>query len=131
MSQSLGSIGGHSEIVQLDGPDVNGREMFQCSACRTFTRDKEHFRESFVPCAPIQGCRNCLALSRSNDREVAVPDGGNCNNITHVCPHDGRRWWQSNTHFHIWQQVTDPLEWQVVRSWGEPGGGHPAWDLDK
>ena len=114
MAKMLGKIGPHAEVEDLGRADVNGRPMFMCNVCHTFTRDFTHFAGFSVPCIPEGGCKNCDALSHSHAGAPAVPLGGNCNTILHECPNDGRRWWQFNDYFHLWQQVTNPREWLVL-----------------
>ena len=50
-------------------------------------------------------CANCESLEKSTDRHPAVPLGGSCTDVLHICPNDGQRWWQMNTFFHLWQRV--------------------------
>jgi hypothetical protein len=130
MAKSLGQIGAHREVVDLEDKDVNGRPMYRCNSCSTFTRDPDHFKEAHVPCIPFDACPNCKALKGSFDRQPAVPEGGTCNDVLHICPFDGRRWWQGNGHFHMWQQVTDIREWEAVESWGTPRDKTPSLARD-
>lgn len=120
MAKIIGQVGQHPKVEDLEQCDVNGRPMFRCSHCHTFTRAKEHFAEVSVPC--VFDCENCRALSGSCTRRPAVPEGGDCNTILYTCPHDGRRWWQTNAHFHLWQQVTDPAQWDILvnNGYGNP-----------
>lgn len=60
-------------------------------------------------------CSNCDALDHSFDQRPAVPLGGSCTDILHVCPVCGKRWWQFNTHFHLWKNVADDREWEALR----------------
>ncbi len=60
-------------------------------------------------------CSNCEALSKSNSTKPAVPMNGTCNDILHECPLDGQKWWQMNTHFHLWQKVKDDKQWEALR----------------
>jgi hypothetical protein len=61
-------------------------------------------------------CANCEALEHSFDQKPAVPRGGSCNDILHECPLDGQRWWQFNTHFHLWRKVRDDREWECLQN---------------
>lgn len=60
-------------------------------------------------------CENCENLRHSYDGAPTVPKGGRCNDILHICLNDGERWWQFNTYYHLWKNVTDPREWQVLQ----------------
>jgi hypothetical protein len=55
----------------------------------------------------LNGCR-----PRKQDASTA-----NCNSddLAYICTLCGRRWWQYNTHFHLWKHVTNPNEWDSVR----------------
>ena len=59
-------------------------------------------------------CENCKNLRHSYDGKPAVPLGGTCNTVLHVCPNDGNKWWQSNGFFHLWQQVTSQTKWVIL-----------------
>src|SRR3989344_5885661 len=120
--KSLGQIGPHPQVLDLERDDVNGLGMFECRECNTYTRDKDHF--AVVSCAP--NCANCKALRESHDKKPAAPLNGSCNSILYTCPNDGNRWWQSNTYYHLWQQVTDPEEWKILvrEGYGRPRSFH-------
>ncbi len=96
--------------------------MVRCLDCGTYAHaidiSTAEIHLAMTACAP--NCTNCNSLRHSYDRKPAVPEGGNCNDILHECPHDGNRWWQSNDHFHLWQQVTDLREWEgLLREYGK------------
>lgn len=59
-------------------------------------------------------CENCDRLDHSCDTKPAVPDGGTCNDILYVCP-CGQRWWQYNTHFHLWQRANTDRQWEGLK----------------
>jgi hypothetical protein len=61
-------------------------------------------------------CSNCEALEHSHDRKPAVPLRGSCNDILHECPLCKQKWWQINTHFHLWQRVKTDQEWESLKS---------------
>lgn len=58
-------------------------------------------------------CENCRKLGNYSGEQV-IPEGGTKDDIVHTCPHDGNRWWQFNTRFHIWKHVLDDEEWQAA-----------------
>ncbi len=121
-------IGPHKRVEILDGKDINGRYMAMCWNCETcahaFEISEAEMDLTLIPC--IKDCQNCNKLRHSTDHNPAVPLGGTCNTLLHICPNDGRRWWQMNTYFHLWQQVTSEREWQALRR--EKGGG---WDSNE
>lgn len=112
------TAGEHTKVERLEQKDINGRLMVVCRSCDTFAHAHTHKEAvddlSTTSCAP--NCANCKSLSNSNDRAPAVPLRGSCNDVLHVCPNDGNRWWQMNTHFHLWQRVTSDREWQSLRN---------------
>lgn len=110
MTKSLGLVGLHLKVEDLESKDINGLPMFRCNVCKTYTRNKDHFIG--VVCNP--NCKNCEALRSSYDGAPAVPHGGTCNMILHTCTNDGNRWWQYNSHFHLWKHVTAPTEWRSL-----------------
>ncbi len=115
-------------IRTLAGTDVNGRVMVECTTCKNIARavDETQAKADLATTSCNPGCANCQRLRQSASTAPAVPTGGTCNDHLHTCPNDGNRWWQSNTHFHLWQQVTSQHEWQVLqkppRSEEEAGG---------
>lgn len=60
-------------------------------------------------------CHLCSHFASSTDRRPAHPENGNIFNLTHLCLRCGRRWWQYNSVYHLWQHVTDPVEWDTLR----------------
>lgn len=102
-------IGQHGD-VQDRGPDINHRPMIICRVCGTCAHSEEDLEKT--ACNPE--CENCKALRRSHSRKPAVPIRGRCNDRLHICPNDKNRWWQSNDHFHLWQQVTSDSEWKSL-----------------
>ncbi len=123
MTVLLGRIGAHLDVRDLQQRDVNQRPMFECFVCKTFTRNKDHFQD--IACSP--NCKNCEALRRSNKEKPAWPEGETSRTLLYTCPHEGNRWWQSNDHYHLWQQVTDPEEWQTLNDNGY-GECHDYYD---
>ncbi len=124
----IGQVGDHPDVEDLGRSDCNGQSMLRCNRCQTFTRNKEHFAESSVPCE--LNCQNCKNLSKSHSGAPAVPNGGDCNTILYTCRRCGRRWWQTNGYFHLWQQVTDPEEWRILNEngYGDPISQRDTWD---
>lgn len=124
------AIGSHHRTELSDSKDVNGRYMVTCRDCETCAHAYQvEDAEADLASAPcVSNCDNCNKLRRSYDDAPAVPLGGTCNTVLHICPNDGRRWWQSNTHFHLWQQVTDDREWDGLhRQQSDMGGRDHAW----
>lgn len=111
------NIGPHLQVSD-NGPDINRRPMIVCGICRVCAHSEEDLEKT--ACNP--NCRNCEALRHSYDGKPAVPIGGSSNSRTHICPNDGNRWWQSNNHFHLWQQVTSDREWESLLN------PEPGWD---
>jgi hypothetical protein len=109
-------LGKHRNTEVLTTKDCNGRHMVRCLDCGIYAHATEiPTAESHLimtACAPE--CKNCNNLRRSYDGRPAVPIRGSCNTILHVCPYDGNKWWQANDHFHLWQRVTDPEEWEIL-----------------
>ncbi len=60
-------------------------------------------------------CNTCEPLSKSYSEKPGVPKGGHINDFSHTCKDCGRRWWQSNDHYHLWQHVKNPIEWESIR----------------
>ena len=118
----LGQIDAHPQVEDLESSDINGLPMFRCGRCDTYTRNRDHF----VGLACVPNCSNCKALRESHDRKPAASLNGSCNSILYTCPNDGNRWWQSNTYYHLWQQVTDPEEWKILV---REGDGRPPFFL--
>jgi hypothetical protein len=108
--------GPHQQVERLDRADINGLRMVMCRICNTFAHahtDDDAVRDlGNTNCSP--DCENCKRLRHSYDGAPAVPTGGSCNDELHVCPNDGNRWWQTNSHFHLWKQVTHDREWEVL-----------------
>jgi len=111
------NIGPHRQ-VRDSGPDIHGRSMIFCGVCHVCAHSEEDLEKT--ACNPT--CRNCEALRHSYDGKPAVPIGGSSNSKTHICPNDGNRWWQTNNHLHLWQQVTNDREWQSICN------PEPDWD---
>jgi hypothetical protein len=63
----------------------------------------------------VEECPKCENFEHSNDRSPAVPPNGDVGDLTHICPHCHRRWWQFNDYYHLWKNVTDPDEWDAIR----------------
>jgi hypothetical protein len=109
------AIGEHKR-TEAAGKDINGREMVICYDCEASAHARDiptaESQLSQVKC--VTNCQNCKNLRSSHTKKPAVPIGGDCNTMLHVCPNDGNRWWQSNDYFHLWQQVTDPKEWEIL-----------------
>lgn len=61
-------------------------------------------------------CGLCEILEHSHQGKPGLPPGG-YDALSYVCTECGRRWWQFNTHFHLWKNVTDPGEWDGIRRW--------------
>jgi hypothetical protein len=99
------------------GRDINGRTMVRCDRCETIAHavDEATARADLVKtsCAPY--CLNCRNLRESHNGRPTRPEGGSVNQRLHVCSRDNNRWWQSNDHFHLWQQVTSDEEWRVLQ----------------
>ena len=60
-------------------------------------------------------CKECSSLEHSHSKKPAVPNGGDCQDLIHLCISCGRRWWQFNNHFHLWKHVTSKAEWNILR----------------
>jgi hypothetical protein len=75
-----------------------------------FDKDQAVKDLSHTSCAP--NCENCNSFRNSYDKKPAVPINGSCNDILHICPIDRNRWWQYNTYYHLWKQVTSDQEWE-------------------
>lgn len=75
-------------------------------------------------------CKHCEQLESSHSNMPKHPEGGSVNDYSHLCPHCGRRWWQFNSHHHLWKHITHPGEWDGIRrnqimingGFGIPGG---------
>lgn len=110
-------IGGHQRAEVLEGKDVNGLYMVVCRDCETCahanTIEKARADLSRTPCT--KDCENCKALKHSTDTKPAVPLEGTCNDVLHTCPNDNTTWWQFNTHYHLWKQVTSHAEFTSLR----------------
>lgn len=91
--------------------------MVRCNTCRACAHelDKNQAIEDLgnTPCEA--DCENCKNLKKSTLTCPAVPKNGTCNDILHICPECRNRWWQSNTHFHLWQRVTSDREWEALQ----------------
>lgn len=113
----IGSVGSHWQVSVLDGKDINRRVMVTCHVCETtahrLTQEEAIEDLRNVSCSPL--CSNCKNLRHSHGGKPAVPQGGMCYDILHICPNDGNKWWQANTHFHLWQQVTHEREWEILK----------------
>lgn len=110
-------FGSHRHAEHLPGKDVNGRYMVICRDCGACAHhyDKDQAARNLRNWNCSADCTNCKSLMYSHDRSPAVPVGGSCNDKLHRCPNDGNRWWQTNTHFHLWQAVTDNKEWEILQ----------------
>ncbi len=107
------TIGRH-EGVRDCGRDINGRIMLACDTCGVFAHSYADPFEDLKKTSCNPNCWNCKALRESSTRSPAVPIRGTCNDTLHTCPFDGNRWWQSNSHFHMWHQVTSDSEWDAL-----------------
>jgi hypothetical protein len=109
-------IGQHEHVMIYEDRDANNRHMIKCLDCETYAHayDISTAKSDLAATPCISDCQNCNSIRDSYDLKPAVPMGDNCNARLHICPNDGRMWWQSNTYFHLWQQVTDPREWEVL-----------------
>jgi hypothetical protein len=126
---AMKATGSHQRTEEL-GRDVNGLQMVLCRDCNTcaHARSIDEARSDLQRAPCIADCGNCNALRESYDERPAVPKGGNCNTRLHVCPTDGRRWWQMNTHFHLWQQVTSDRDWEILNQPEPDSSGLPPFD---
>mgnify|MGYP001566837222 FL=1 len=108
---------GPHRYTEEAGKDVNGRYMIICRDCKTdahaYTVLEAYDDLAVTACEP--NCENCKSLRHSYDGKPAVPIGGTCNIILHICSNDGNRWWQSNTYYHLWNQVTSSREWEGLQ----------------
>jgi hypothetical protein len=76
-------------------------------------------------------CERCLPFRCGTDTRPARPEGGSVDDLTYICRHCSRRWWQFNSHYHFWKEVTELEEWNQIRRWqimlnggfGMPGDG--------
>lgn len=105
-------------IRRLPREDVNGLVMVECTTCETVAHAKDEMQAkndlANPSCEPH--CANCQMLRRSHDKSPAFPMGGKSyNDRLHTCPLDGSKWWQFNTHFHLWKQVTCQQEWKTLQ----------------
>ncbi len=104
-------------IRTLGRKDVNGLTMVECTACETVAHaaDEPKAKADLANASCSPNCDNCKRLRRSHDRAPAVPTGGSCHDRLHICPNDGNKWWQTNNHFHLWNQVTSEREWELLQ----------------
>lgn len=118
MNKPIGELGDHKRAEVVDCEDCNGRVMVKCNDCGTYAHafSEREAIEDLSKCKCVRYCSNCKNLRNSNERKPAIPVGGTCNDILHVCPNDGNRWWQANNHFHHWQQVTSDREWESLKN---------------
>jgi hypothetical protein len=110
------NTGPHINVEISSTRDINGLCMVTCRVCGTCAHAVDE-KQAMVDLAKTKcssNCENCKSLRASYDGKPAVPLGGTCNDVNHVCPNDGNRWWQYNTHFHLWKQVTANSEWNVI-----------------
>ncbi len=109
------AIGQHQR-TEVSGKDVNGLCMVGCLDCGTYAHavDVASAEKDLAATTCAPDCSNCNGLRHSCDKRPAVPIGGTCNTILHTCPKDGNKWWQFNSFFHLWQQVTRPREWEIL-----------------
>lgn len=114
------TAGAHRRVERLS-QKVHGRFMVMCWTCRASAQARSHDEAvqqlSKTRCAV--GCENCDSLRDSNERRPAVPANGSCNDVLHTCPTDGNRWFQFNTHFHLWKQITSDREWSDLKNPGK------------
>lgn len=117
-------IGKHQRVEDI-GLDRNNLEMVICRDCNACAHAKDiptaELDLRTTACAP--NCENCKNLRRSSPTRPGVPIGGDCNTRLHICPHDGNHWWQTNSHFHLWSQVTSMNEWALLNRSQEPSFG--------
>jgi hypothetical protein len=122
MNREIFSAGPHEKVEIIDEKDVNGRFMVKCNICRTFAHayEKDQAIKDLEKCSCSPNCCNCANLRHSSSKGPAVPVNGNSYDRLHVCPYDGNRWWQANSHFHLWQQVTSDEEWRILNKESAP-----------
>lgn len=113
MASELVDGGVHGKVEILEGKDINGMFMVFCKTCETCAHaiDKSEAIKDLLKTPCVTDCENCKNLRHSFDKQPAVPINGSCNDESHVCPNDGNRWWQYNTYYHLWKQVTNTKEW--------------------
>jgi hypothetical protein len=109
------TIGKHQR-TEVAGKDLNDYWMVYCLDCETYAHaaDVSSAETDLAATACAPNCNNCKNLRHSHAEKPAVPIRGSCIDILHVCPNDGNRWWQFNTYFHPWKQVTDTKEWESL-----------------
>ena len=116
MGGYMKELGEHARAETESGRDINHRFMATCRNCHTTahapTEAEAEANLAKSPC--VDDCQNCNNLRHSGSTHPAVPHGGSCNTVLYICPFYKRRWWQSNTHYHLWQQVTSDKEWEIL-----------------
>ena len=121
--------GDHYNVLADGRTDINGRIIVICHDCsasgHAVTEEQALLDLATARCAPY--CFNCKALRHSHDRKPAVPVDGSVTDLIHVCPFDGNRWWQYNTHWHLWKHVTSGSEWEHIRFPSQELDMHPEW----
>ncbi len=97
--------------------DVNGFTMVMCYDCGVAAHeiDQPTAEANLARAKCSKDCENCNNLRESNERAPTVPEGGRCNDLLHTCPRCGNRWSQSNTHFHMWDSVTNDQQWELLK----------------
>lgn len=98
--------GEHKRIIN-QGRDINGRDMIHCQICQHTVNvfGEKRGLQAFANFKCVPNCQNCKSLDCSFDEAPAIPSGGEINDTYHTCPICEARWWQFNTHFHLWAQV--------------------------
>jgi hypothetical protein len=98
--------GQHKNVANW-GKDINNLTMIHCYDCgaTAHATNEQQGRENLATTNCVKDCRNCRNLRNSHSKAPAIPEGGTCNDVHHICPNCGKRWWQFNTHLHLWQQM--------------------------
>ena len=60
-------------------------------------------------------CLSCEDAEHSFSAKPFVPPSGDVHEETFIC-HCGQRWWQYNTHFHLWSTVDDGATFSNIKA---------------
>lgn len=60
-------------------------------------------------------CSRCQSAQHSYSKRPFHPPSGSIHDNTFICNYCRQKWWQYNTHYHLWSTVDDNATFNNIR----------------